>query len=129
MAEQHLQTETLFINLILTFQMAAWQQLGKIKNPITDKIERSLEQAHFSIDMLEMIRKKTAGNLTDAEKRMLDHAVSELQLNYVDEVEKEKKAAAVKPKNGVSTDKKEQSEPQTETSPGSASAEGQSNAS
>ncbi len=129
MAEQHPHTEALFMNLVLTFQMAAWQQLGKIKNPITDKIEKSLEQARFSIDMLEMIREKTAGNLTDVEKRMIDHTISELQLNYVDEVEKEKKKPAEKPKTEGSPEKKEPSESKTEASPGHASANGQVKAS
>jgi hypothetical protein len=97
MAEQDDKNEALFFNLVLMFQMAAWQHLGKIKNPMTDKIDRNLDQARFSIDILEMIRKKTAGNLSDAEKRMLDHTVRELQLNYVDEAEKDQKASAAPP--------------------------------
>jgi len=83
--------EALFLQLILTFQTAAWQQMGKIKNPITDKIEKDLNQARFSIDMLEMIRTKTQGNLSEEEKKFLNKTISELQLNYVDEVNKEEK--------------------------------------
>jgi len=82
-------TEALFFQLLLSFQAAAWQQMGKVKNPLTDKIEKNLEQARFSIDMLEMIRAKSRGNLTENEKRFLDRTISELQLNYVAEVERE----------------------------------------
>jgi len=79
------------MQLVLTFQMAAWQQMGKIKNPLTDKVERDLHQAQYSIDILEMLRSKTAGNLNDHEKQFLNKILSELQLNYVDEMSKEKK--------------------------------------
>ena len=38
MTEESRQSQ-LFLHLVLTFQSAAWQQMGKIKNPITDQIE------------------------------------------------------------------------------------------
>ena len=80
-----------FIQLVLMFQAAAMQQMGKIQNPITKKVERDLNQAKFSIDMLEMIQQKTEGNLSQNEKKYLDHVLYELRMNYVDEVNKEKK--------------------------------------
>ncbi len=85
----------LFMQLVFTFQTAAWQQMGKIKNPLTDKIEKDLNQARFSIDLLEMIRTKTKGNLSDDERNFIDKVLSELQLNFVaeiDKAQKEKKA-------------------------------------
>lgn len=81
----------LFFSLVAMFQTAAMQQMGKLINPVTGKIERDLEQARFSIDILGMLQEKTKGNLTDEERRFLDHVLFELRLNYVDEVEKEKK--------------------------------------
>jgi hypothetical protein len=88
--------QALFIQLVLTFQAAAIQQMGKLQNPITGKVERDLEQAKFSIDMLEMIENRTRGNLSEDEKEFLEHALFELRMNYVDEVkrdEEEKKKA------------------------------------
>jgi hypothetical protein len=81
----------LFMQLVFTFQAAAWQQMGKIKNPLTDKIEKDLNQARFSIDILEMIRTKTKGNLSDDERRFIEKVLSELQLNFVAELDKEQK--------------------------------------
>ena len=78
----------LFLNLILSFQTAAMQQMGKLKNPYTDKIEKDLAQARMSIDMIEMMRTKTQGNLTKEESDFISHVLRELQLNYVDEVNK-----------------------------------------
>lgn len=84
--------EILLIQLILMFQTAALQQMGKLKNPLTDKIEQDLDQAHISIDIVEMIQKKTKGNLTEREERMMTDVLRELKLNYVDEVTKAKAA-------------------------------------
>jgi hypothetical protein len=79
----------LFMGLILMFHAAAMQHLGKTKNPLTEKIERNLDQAQFIIDTLDVIQKKTKGNLTDEESRFLTNAVKELKLNYVEELAKD----------------------------------------
>ncbi len=79
----------LFGSLILMFQSAALQYMGKLKNPVTDKIERDLQQAQMSIDMLEMFSEKTRGNLTVEEKNYLEGILRDLRLNYVDEMSKE----------------------------------------
>ena len=84
---------SLFFSLIMTFQAAAMQQMGKLKNPISDKIERDLQQAQLSIDIIDMLEEKTKGNLTDDESRFLKGILQELKLNYVDESTKEQQSA------------------------------------
>ncbi|HEX7401601.1 MAG TPA: DUF1844 domain-containing protein [candidate division Zixibacteria bacterium] len=79
-----------FIQLVLMFQTAALQQMGKVQNPITQRIERDLDQARLSIDMLEMIQNKTKNSLSENEKKYLEHALFELRMNYVDEMSKDK---------------------------------------
>jgi len=86
--------KALFFNLVITFQQAAFQHMGKIPNPITGKIEREIEQARMAIDMLDMLKARTKGNLADEETRMLDHVLRELKLNFVDELDKDKQAAS-----------------------------------
>lgn len=81
--------EFYFVQLVITFQAAAMQQMGKLQNPITKKVERNLDQAEFSIDMLEMLREKTKNNLTENEKKFLEHTLYELRMNYLDEVKKD----------------------------------------
>ena len=78
-----------FIQLVLMFQTAALQQMGKLQNPLTQKIERDLEQARFSIDMLEMIQNKTKNNLSENEKKFLEHTLFELRMNFMDEMSKD----------------------------------------
>ncbi len=74
--------------LVSMFHFAALQQMGKLKNPMTDKIEQDLQQSRVSIDMLEMLHTKMQGNLTAEEERFLSDVLKELRLNYVDEVRK-----------------------------------------
>jgi len=93
--------------------MQAWVSLGKIKNPATDKIERNLELARISIDMLRMLKDKTAGNLSKDEERLLTQTIADLQLNYVDEYEKEKRQQAEK-KTDTEKVEKETTEKQEE---------------
>ncbi len=78
----------LFFSLVMTFHAAAMQQMGKVKHPISDKIERDLEQAQMSIDLLDMLQSKTQGNLSEEEARLLGNILQELKLNYVDEAAK-----------------------------------------
>ena len=80
---------SLFFSLVMTFQAAAMQQMGKLKNPISDKIERDLQQAQLSIDILDMLEEKTRGNLSEEEAKLLKSILQELKLNYVDEISKE----------------------------------------
>jgi hypothetical protein len=85
--------DQLFAQLILIFHQNAMMSMGKLKNPVTDKIERDLAQTQQSIDMLEMLRDKTKNNLSQEESQLIDHALTELRLNYVDEMNKEPKIA------------------------------------
>lgn len=78
----------LFASLLMMFHAAAMQYLGKVKNPATDKIERNLEQAQAMIDMFDMLKAKTKGNLTGDEDKFLSNLAQELKLNYVDEASK-----------------------------------------
>jgi len=78
----------LFLGLVQSFQAAAMQQMGKVMNPFTEKIERDMAQAKLSIEMLEMLKTRTAGNLTGQEARFLNHVLTELRLNYVAESER-----------------------------------------
>jgi hypothetical protein len=80
--------ELLFTQLLLSFQAAAWQQMGKVPSVITGKIERNLEMAKHSIDMLGMLEEKTKGNLSENEQKYLQHTLFELRMNYLEENKK-----------------------------------------
>jgi hypothetical protein len=97
----------LFFHLVFMFQTAALQQMGKLINPITKQVERNLEQAKYSIDILELLQEKTKGNLTEEEKKYLDNVLFDLRMNYLEELKKEEES---KKEN-----KKEEDKPKEET--------------
>ena len=86
--------------------MAAMQAMGKLKNPLTDKIEKDLNQAQFSIDVLDMLKEKTKGNLNDYESRFLENILGQLKLNFIDEKNKESKPEDEKNKESKPEDEK-----------------------
>jgi hypothetical protein len=91
--EKSLRGEILFLHVVSMFQLAAMQQMGKIPNPLTNEIERDLEQARMSVDILAMLKGKTKGNLTRREEEHLGKAVFESQMNYLDELKKSREEA------------------------------------
>jgi hypothetical protein len=78
----------MFIQLVLMLHGAAMQHMGKLKSPVTGGIERDLHAARTMIDLLEMVKARTNGNLSEEEAKMLDQVLRELRLNYVDEAGK-----------------------------------------
>lgn len=97
MADQNIptqdqQNELLFMQLVMMFQGMALQNLGKVMNPVTNQIERNLDQAKNMIDLLGMLDEKTKGNLNDNEQKLMEHVLFELRMNYVDELKKDESA-------------------------------------
>jgi len=63
--------------------------MGKIINPASGKIDRNLEQAQESIEMLIMLRDRMKGNLGSEQQKLIDSVLTELRLNFVDEKNKD----------------------------------------
>ena len=80
--------DQLFIHLVNTFVQSAWISLGKVKSPVSDKLERNLEQATYYIDLLDMLQTKMKGNLSEWEEQYIIHSLSELKLNFIEEQKK-----------------------------------------
>jgi len=71
---------TLFLSGMATQALIA---LGEIENPATGKREVNLDQAKYTIDLLQIIEEKTKGNLTDEEQKYLDRILYDLRIAYV----------------------------------------------
>lgn len=82
--------------LVGTFQSSALIALGKMKNPITAKVEKNINQASFYIDLLDMMQLKMKANLSEYEEQLLINTVSELKMNFIDEQNKIKKCHSKK---------------------------------
>ncbi len=81
--------EFLFMQLVMQNQQIALMSMGKLKNPVTEKMEKNLEYAKIAIDTLDMLLEKTKGNLSNYEDKFLIETLKELKLNYVAEIGKE----------------------------------------
>ncbi len=78
----------LFLQLVLGLQQAAMVALGKLMNPVSGKIERNLEAARNTIDTLAAIEARTRNNLESDEQRVLTQVLTDLRMNFLDEVKK-----------------------------------------
>ena len=78
----------LFLQLVLGLQQSGMMALGKLMNPLTRKIERNLEMAKDTIDTLAAIESRSRGNLEPDEERVLRQVLTEMRMNYVEEVKK-----------------------------------------
>jgi len=72
-----------FINFLTTLATNAAASLGAMPHPATGQRSVDLETGKYWIDVLTMLRDKTANNLHSQEKRLLDTLLSDLQLQYV----------------------------------------------
>lgn len=59
--------------------------LGHIAHPETQQFAKDLSSAKHTIDLLQMLREKTEGNLVDEEKKLIDSLIFDLKSAYVQE--------------------------------------------
>lgn len=90
-AEEELSAEDLadardpasFVSFLMSIASNAASALGMMEHPVTHQREVDIELGKHWIDILGMLEKKTAGNLTPSEKRMLEGLLSDLRMQYV----------------------------------------------
>lgn len=72
-----------FTVLVSTLATQAMLALGGMEDPRTKKRIVDLALAKHHIDMLGVLEEKTAGNISDQEKKLLDQAIYEIRMHYV----------------------------------------------
>jgi hypothetical protein len=93
------QNEQYFFQLIQIFHQSALQGMGKIVDPASQKVTKQMDQARAAIDMLDMLKEKTKGNLTENESKLLTNILTDLRLNFVDESNSKEETIETKEKN------------------------------
>ena len=85
MAEQSQEpSDVTFSGLVLMFGSTALVHLGTTPDPVSGEKQVDLTQAKVSIDLLDVLKTKTAGNLTPAESRLLEDLLFDLRMRYVE---------------------------------------------
>ena len=72
-----------FVELVNLLAMQAVIGLGGFQGAGGERIPPNPTAAKHHIDLLEILKKKSEGNLTDDEKRALDSVLYELRMQYV----------------------------------------------
>ncbi|HEX4825584.1 MAG TPA: DUF1844 domain-containing protein [Candidatus Polarisedimenticolaceae bacterium] len=72
-----------FTMLINAMAQPALLYLGEIPHPATGQPTLDLEGARIQIDMLDLLRVKTRGNLTPQEEGLLESVLYQLRMRYV----------------------------------------------
>ena len=72
-----------FSAFVLSIASSALAHLGEVPDPESGQTTRNLEVAKHNIDVLSMLKDKTAGNLDADDTRLIDAVLYELRLKYV----------------------------------------------
>jgi hypothetical protein len=72
-----------FVSFMMSIASNAASALGMMEHPVTHQRDVDIELGKHWIDILGMLQKKTAGNLTPQETRMLEGLLADLRMQYV----------------------------------------------
>jgi len=73
-----------FATFVLSLSHSALVHLGDAPNPTNGAPDQNLPMARQTIDLLGLLEQKTRGNLSGQEERVLQQAVYDLRLRYVE---------------------------------------------
>jgi hypothetical protein len=75
-----------FSSFVIGLASQAFAFLGAVPDPQSGVVRKDLPQAKALIDILSMLKDKTAGNLDEHEARMMEEMLYELRIHYVKEL-------------------------------------------
>ncbi len=76
-----------FSSIIFPLYTQALIKLGMLEDPNTNQLETNLEYAKRLIDILDLLRDRTKGNLEPEEDNLLEAILSQLKLSYLKKTE------------------------------------------
>ena len=85
---EHHAPEINFPTFVISLSTQALAHLGEIPDPVAGAIQVDLGAARQLIDILGMLKDKTAGNLDGDEATLLEHALFDLRMKYVERAQK-----------------------------------------
>lgn len=73
-----------FSSLFLPFYTQALIKLGEVKDPISNKEDKNIELAKRLIDLLDLLKEKTKGNLKPEEEQLMNNSLNQLKMMYLE---------------------------------------------
>ncbi|HEX9830240.1 MAG TPA: DUF1844 domain-containing protein [Thermodesulfobacteriota bacterium] len=80
-----------FSTFVLSLNASALIHLGEIPDPHSKERSINLPAAKHTIEILEIIKNKTKGNLNGEEEKLLDDVLFNLRMKFVKDTQSEKK--------------------------------------
>ncbi len=77
--------EVNFSYFVLSLHTSALFHFGDFQDPASGETEKNVGAAKQTIDILAMLKEKTAGNLSENERHLLDSVLFELRMRFVKE--------------------------------------------
>ncbi|MCF8104071.1 MAG: DUF1844 domain-containing protein [Desulfohalobiaceae bacterium] len=72
-----------FNTFVLSLSSSVMVYLGEVNDPGTGETDQDLDMARHTIDMLDMLEKKTKGNLDPDEERLLKNILFEMRMKFI----------------------------------------------
>lgn len=79
-----------FSTFVMSLASAAYCSMGLVPNPVTKTMEKNMLAAKQQINLLEMLKEKTKGNLSKDEENTLESLLYQLHMTYVKCIETNK---------------------------------------
>ena len=74
--------EVTFAAFIISLNTSALFHLGEISDPVSGEKQQDLVLAKHTIDTIQLLEKKTRGNLTDEEKDIIENVLYDLKMSH-----------------------------------------------
>jgi hypothetical protein len=72
-----------FSSIVFPLYSQALVKLGLLEDPLKKRTEENLELAKRLIDLLDLLKERTQGNLKEDEEKFLESCVLQLKMNYM----------------------------------------------
>jgi len=76
-----------FSSIVLLLYFPALIQLGLVEDPATGQANENLGLAKRNIDLLDLLKDRTKGNLAPEEEKFLDGVIDQLKLAYLNKAD------------------------------------------
>lgn len=74
-----------FSTFLFSISSTALLHFGDIPDPMTNRKEKNLPMVKQTIDIIDMLKEKTKGNLTPEEEILIDNILYDLRMRYIRE--------------------------------------------
>ena len=78
--------EVNFSSFLISLSSSVLLNLGEIADPVSGKKTQNMELAKQSIDIINMLKDKTNGNLEEEEKKLLESLLYDLKMRFVEAI-------------------------------------------